>query len=98
MTFLRSMRFAVAVWLAVVGSASAQESFADVAAQVNKKVVKLFGAGGFQGLASYGTGVLVSPDGYILTVASHMLVTQDLRVHLYDGRRYHAKVVVAEPE
>ncbi len=78
--------------------AAAQDSFADVAGEVNKKLVKLFGAGGFQGLASYGTGVVVSPDGYILTVASQMLVTQDLRVHLHDGRRYHAKVVVTEPE
>jgi serine protease Do len=75
-----------------------QESFADLARDVNKKLVKLFGAGGFQGLASYGTGVLISPDGYILTVASQMLVTQDLRVHLYDGRRFHAKVIVTEPE
>ncbi len=76
----------------------AQESFAQVAAEVNKKVVKLYGSGGFQGLADYGTGVLVSPEGHILTVASHMLATQDLRVHLYDGRRYHAKVLVVEPE
>jgi serine protease Do len=27
-----------------------------------------------------------------------MLDTVDLRVHLYDGRRYHAKVIVTEPE
>ena len=78
--------------------ARAQESLAAEAERVNQRVVKLYGAGGFQGLNSYGTGILVSPDGYILTVASHMLVTQDLRVHLWDGRRFHAKVVVAEPE
>src|SRR5262245_39218369 len=88
----------VAALVFVGGPARAEDSFAKVAAQVNKKDVKLYGAGGFQGLSSYGTGVLVSPEGYILTVASHMLVTQDLRVHLWDGRRYHAKVVVAEPE
>jgi serine protease Do len=74
------------------------DSFAALAEKVNPKVVKLFGTGGFTGLASYGTGVLVSPDGYILTVASHLLDTQDLRVHLHDGRRFHAKVVVIEPE
>ena len=61
-------------------------------------MVKLFGSGGFTGLVSYGTGVLVSPDGYVLTVAGHMLDTQDLRVHLSDGRRFHAKVAVIEPE
>src|SRR3954447_13173012 len=77
--------------------ARADESFADVVQDVNQKLVKLFGSGGFKGLVSYGTGVLVSPDGYILTVASPMLDTQDLRVHLYDGRRFHAKVIVVEP-
>jgi serine protease Do len=49
-------------------------------------------------LASYGTGIVVAPDGYILTVASHILDTPDLRVHLFDGTRYYAKVVALEPE
>jgi len=62
-------------------SARADDSFAAVSEKVNPKVVKLFGSGGFTGLVSYGTGVLVSPDGYVLTVAGHMLDTQDLRVH-----------------
>jgi serine protease Do len=86
------------LFAATVPFAAAQDSFADVAGQVNPRLVKLFGAGGFQGLPSYGTGVLISPDGYVLTVASQMLVTQDLRVHVHDGRRFHAKLVVAEPE
>ena len=60
-------------------------------------MVKLFGAGGFKGLPSYGTGILVSPKGHILTVNNHILTTVDLRVHLYDGRFYHAKVVAREP-
>src|SRR5262249_36561382 len=46
----------------------------------------------------YGSGAIVHPDGYILTVAVPMLDTRDLRVHLPDGRRYHAKVVVLEPQ
>src|SRR4029077_12790696 len=58
---------------------------------------KLFGSGGFKGLASYGTGLLISPQGHILTVATPMLDTQELRGHLYDGRRVHAKVLVVEP-
>jgi len=66
--------------------------------EVNQKLVKLFGSGGFRGVAAYGTGILVSPDGYILTVAGPLLETRDLRVHLYDGRRFHAKVVVSEPQ
>jgi serine protease Do len=69
-----------------------------VSDEVNKKVVKLFGSGGYQGLASYGSGILVSPDGYILTVSSQMLNTPELRVHLWDGTRLHAKIIAAEPE
>src|SRR6266851_5128438 len=78
--------------------ARGDDSFAAVSEKVNQKTVKLFGSGGFTGLVSYSTGALVSPDGYILTVASHMLDTQELRVHLPDGRRFKGKVVVIEPE
>ncbi len=66
--------------------------------QVNQRVVKLYGSGGFRGLVSYGTGALISPDGHVLTVANPLLDTQELLVHLYDGRRLLAKVVVVEPE
>lgn len=78
--------------------ARTDESFADVTEEVNKKVVKLFGSGGIRGLHSYGTGVLISKDGYIFTINSHILDTRDLRVHMYDGTRYHATVVTREPE
>jgi serine protease Do len=73
-------------------------SFAKVADEVNQKLVKLYGAGGFRGLAGYGTGVIISRDGYILTVYSPMLDTRDLRIHMADGTRYHGKVVCFEPE
>jgi serine protease Do len=76
----------------------ADESFAAVADEVNQKLVKLFGSGGFKGLPSYGTGVVISQDGYILTVNSHILDTADLRIHMADGTRYHGKVVAREPE
>ena len=83
----------------VVAADPPARGFAAVAQDINQKVVKLYGSGGFQGLPAYGTGILVSPEGHVLTVASHILDTQDLRVHLYDGRRFHnAKVVVVEPE
>jgi len=76
----------------------ADDSFAKVTEDVNKKMVKVFGSGGIKGLASYGTGFLVSPDGYILTANSHLLDTQDIRVHTYEGTRYHAKLICIEPE
>jgi S1-C subfamily serine protease len=73
-------------------------TLAAVTEEINRKMVKLFGPGGFQGLNSYGTGILVSPDGYVLTVASPLLDTPDLLVHLADGRRLTARVIVREPE
>lgn len=76
----------------------ADESAAEVARQINSKMVKLFGAGGFRGLVAYGSGAIIDPSGYILTIATPMLDSRDLRVHLPDGRRYHAKVVVVEPQ
>src|SRR5579884_1986532 len=87
--------------LLAAAPAPAEQSFAKVADKVNPKVVKLFGAGGIRGLPHYGSGVLISSDGYILTVNSHILTTEDpqgLRVHLSDGTRYHARVVAIEPE
>src|SRR5438045_1066899 len=81
-----------------LSAARADDSVADVAEQVNKKMVKLYGSGGLKGLAAYGTGFFVTRDGYILTVYSHILDTPDLRVHLPNGDKYHAKVVAVEPE
>ena len=73
-------------------------SLNDVVQKVNPKMVKIYGSGGFKGLPAYGTGVLVSPNGYVLTVANHLMETTDLRVHLYDGTRLPAKLVAMEPE
>lgn len=92
-----SRPIAIALLLLAPALAAAQQPFKDTAAEVNQKLVKLYGSGGYAGLPAYGTGILISPKGMILTVANHLLDTQDLRVHLYDGTRYHAKVVVIEP-
>jgi serine protease Do len=89
---------AAGVVLCGVLTARADESFAKVAEEVNKKLVKVYGAGGIKGLPHYGTGFFVSPDGYILTANSHILDSGDVRVHTYDGTKYHAKVVAVEPE
>ncbi len=90
---LRILAALLIVLIAATGVVVGQGSFTVVAAKVNPKLVKLFGAGGFKGLPSYGTGVLISPKGYILTLNNHILTTSDLRVHVYDGRAFHAKVI-----
>src|SRR5437867_3512756 len=84
--------------LAATALLPAQAPVTKVAGEVNKKLVKLFGAGGFKGLPSYGTGIVVSPKGHILTVNNHILATSDLRCHLHDGRFFHCKILFKEPE
>lgn len=88
----------LALALIVPGAASAAEPFDKVCDQVNTKMVKIFGAGGFSRLNNFGTGILISKEGHILTVASQLLDTADLVVHLYDGRRLKAEVMVIEQE
>ncbi|HEY2784905.1 MAG TPA: trypsin-like peptidase domain-containing protein [Fimbriiglobus sp.] len=90
--------FLLVAALFTAGPVSAAEPIPVVADKVNQKLVKLFGAGGFRSVTNYGTGILISADGYILTVASQLLDTTDIVVHLYDGRRMKASVVVVEPE
>jgi serine protease Do len=84
--------------LVVAAPSPAQTPFHEISRQVNQKLVKVYGSGGFRGLVDYGTGIVISPDGYVLTAANHILDTQELRCHLYDGRRCLAKVIVIEPE
>jgi serine protease Do len=93
------MRFlALAAVVALAAPLPAADPFHAVAEKVNAKVVKLFGAGGFRGVANYGSGILISSDGHILTAASQMLDSAEIVVHLSDGRKMKAVVLVTEPE
>src|SRR5437588_7597297 len=83
---------------ATVVGVRAQQPLTPVIETVNKKVVKVYGAGGFKGLPSYGSGVLVSAKGHVLTINNHIVSTQDIYVELYDGRKYRAKLISPEPE
>src|SRR5436190_2354807 len=102
MTSTHSWKLRLAACALLLGTVSvlhAQQPVTPLVGPVNKKMVKLFGIGGLKGLPSYGTGILVSAKGHILTVNNHILVnTTGLLVHLYDGRQLQAKVVVREPE
>lgn len=89
---------AAAIAAPTPASVAAADPFATVVEKTNPKLVKVFGAGGFSRLNNYGTGIVISPDGHILTAASQLLDTTELVVHLYDGRRMKAQVLVVEPE
>ncbi|MCO6438259.1 MAG: serine protease [Phycisphaerae bacterium] len=66
--------------------------FADPIAEANARVVKLYGLGaGLQ--AGYGTGILVSSDGLVLTVESLLIDARSVLVVDSAGRRFDADVV-----
>jgi serine protease Do len=69
---------------AAIRSAS-DRTFQTAIDAVQPRVVKIFGAGGIANLASYGSGFLVSPQGHIVTVWSHVLHGEVVAVVLHDG-------------
>ncbi|HEY2825961.1 MAG TPA: S1C family serine protease, partial [Pirellulales bacterium] len=69
----------------------------DVIRDAQRKTVKIYGAGGVRGLDAYQSGCLISPDGYVLTIFSHVLDSDTITVTLDDGRKFEAKLVGADP-
>jgi S1-C subfamily serine protease len=82
--------------LAVAQFAGAQSVFQSIA-DVQPKMVKLYGAGGISGLEAYQSAFLISADGHVLTVWSYVLDTDYITAVLGDGRKYEAKLVGADP-
>jgi S1-C subfamily serine protease len=98
--YVLAVALAVVCLMAVAEGARASDgaaSFAAVAREVQPKVVKLYGAGGFRGLEAYQSGLLISADGHVLTVWSYVLDADEVTVVLDDGRRYAARHVAADP-
>jgi S1-C subfamily serine protease len=81
--------------LAVCSSVSA--SVFDTINQVQPKMVKIHGAGGYRGMEAYQSGMLISPNGHILTAYSYVLDTDYITVVLNDGRKFEAKLLGADP-
>ncbi len=79
------------------GLCRAQTSFAEVVAQTQPKIVKIFGAGGLRGLEAYQSGFLISGQGHILTVWSYVLDSEGVTIYLSDGRKLTAEVVGMDP-
>ena len=95
-------RVATRVLLALVGAFvfanAASGSMPEVIDHVQPKIVKIYGAGGFRGMEGYQSGMLISPEGHILTAYTYALDTDYLAVVLADGRRFDAKLVGADPQ
>ena len=72
-------------------------SLHDSIRNAQRKVVKIYGAGGVSGLEAYQTGILISAEGHVLTVQSYVLDTDDLAVVLDDGRKFTAEILGVDP-
>lgn len=58
----------------------------------SSRVVKLYGLGaGLQ--AGYGTGIVISDDGLVLTVLSLLVDARSIRAVAWDGSRFEAEVI-----
>jgi len=88
---------AVLAVLLLPGVVCAQSS-REAIAQTLPRIVKIFGTGGYRNLHAYSTGFLVSPEGHIATVWSHVLDRNEVTVVLHNGMRYRATVLGMEPE
>jgi S1-C subfamily serine protease len=83
--------------IAGAGSGPRGASLVETIRQVQAKVVKIHGAGGFGGLEAYQSGFVVSPEGHVVTAWSYVLDTDRITVTLDDGRKLDAKLLGADP-
>ena len=73
------------------------KSYNNVVEDAQSKMVKIFGAGGFQGLEAYQSGFAISSTGEILTTWSYVLDAEDIVVMLNDGQKLKAKLKGYDP-
>ena len=77
-------------------AANAQQSLDSWAREAQRRVVKIYGAGGLKGLEGYQSGFLVSPEGHVATAWSYVLDVDPV-VQFDDGQRFEAEIVGFEP-
>jgi S1-C subfamily serine protease len=83
--------------LPLLFASTASASLSDTIGQVQSKIVKVYGAGGYRGMEAYQSGIVISPGGHVLTAYSYVLDTDYITAVLADGRRVEAKLVGADP-
>jgi S1-C subfamily serine protease len=81
----------------LAASAGSGSPIRETIEQVQPKIVKIYGAGGFRGMEAYQSGFLISPEGHVLTVWSYVLDTDEIVVTLHDGKKLKAKLLGADP-
>jgi len=93
---------AALTWLVGTGTAAqaAEQSsrwLRQVIAQVEPKLVKIYGAGGFRGLEAYQSGIFISPAGHVLTTWSYVLDADPITVVTHDGQHLEGRLLGTDP-
>ncbi len=91
------MLLAVMVCALQFGTALNAQNLQLTIRDVQTKVVKIYGAGGLRQMEAYQSGLLISPEGHVLTALSYVLDTDDLAVILHDGRKWTAEYLASDP-
>jgi serine protease Do len=91
------LRYSWFLLLPLLFASTASAAISDTIGQVQAKIVKVYGAGGFRGMEAYQSGMLISQSGHILTAYSYVLDTDYITAVLADGRKFEAKLVGADP-
>ena len=73
------------LFLFSVLASSASAKCTTLSTAPEQRIVKIYGAGGFRGMVSYQSGMLVSPQGHVLTAYSYVLDTDYIKAGA--GRR-----------
>jgi serine protease Do len=66
-------------------------------AQVQPKMVKIYGAGGVRGIEGYQSGFFVSASGHVATSWSSVLDVESTQVVTWDGKKWPSTLVGTDP-
>src|SRR6476620_6576921 len=83
---------AALLFTAACHAADSDSAFAPAIAVAQQRTVKVFGAG-IGRTAGYASGIIVGPEGQIVTALGVFLGADNLRVTLPSGKTYPAEVV-----
>ena len=97
MKLLGTNLLVVCSWLLVAANSATCADLQTTIRNGQRKIVKLYGAGGFRQMEAYQSGILVSPEGHILTAMSYVLDTDDLVAVLDDGRKLRPEIIGTDP-
>ncbi|MCA9237491.1 MAG: trypsin-like peptidase domain-containing protein [Planctomycetales bacterium] len=97
----RALRCVIAASLVAIMACSvsigAARAAMPVIRDVQRKVVKIYGAGGLRQMEAYQSGILVSAEGHVVTALSYVLDTDDVAAVLDDGRKFSVEFVGSDP-